>query len=90
MPCGSYVVQVGAFRDRVEAQAVAAMAQAVFAPPVRSRQIREHELTRVRVGPFADLDAAHRALARVARDGHGEALILELDAAGAQCEGRRA
>ncbi len=85
VPCDTYFLQVGAYADRAQAQATAAFLQGRFAAPVRGQSVREGGVTRVRLGPFSDLDVAHRALAQVARDGHGNAFIMQLNAPADQC-----
>lgn len=82
--CGLYL-QVGAFTQPVRAHAAAATLQGRFAPNVRAQAIRQRDVTRIRVGPFDGLDAAHRALATVAQQGYGEAFIMGVNDANGRC-----
>ena len=87
--CELWYVQAGAFRDRASARDVAAVIETLFDGPIGGHSVREGGLTRVRVGPFAGRDAAHRALAKVARRGYGDAFLLEVEQPAERC-GRRA
>jgi rare lipoprotein A len=86
--CESWYVQAGAFRDRESARNVAAVIETLFDGPVGGHSVREGGLTRVRVGPFTGRDAAHRALATVAREGYGDAFLLEVQESADRCDRR--
>ena len=86
--CELWYVQAGAFRDRESARDVAAVIETLFDGSIGGHSVREGELTRVRVGPFAGRDAAHRALAKVARRGYGDAFLLEVEQPAERCEPR--
>jgi len=88
--CESWYVQAGAFRDRESARNVAAVIETLFDGPVGGHSVREGGLTRVRVGPFTGRDAAHRALATVARQGYGDAFLLEVQESADRCDRRSA
>jgi len=87
--CELWYVQAGAFRDRESARNVAAVVERLFDGPVGGHSVRQGGLTRIRVGPFDGHDAAHRALATVAREGYGDAFLLEVQEPAERC-GRRA
>lgn len=87
--CELWYVQAGAFRDRESARDVAAVVERLFDGPVGGHSVRQGGLTRIRVGPFDGHDAAHRALATVAREGYGDAFLLEVQEPAERC-GRRA
>ena len=88
--CELWYVQAGAFRDRESARDVAAVIETLFDGPIGGHSVREGGLTRVRVGPFAGRDAAHRALATVARQGYGDAFLLEVQEPADRCSPRSA
>lgn len=88
--CELWYVQAGAFRDRESARNVAAVIETLFDGGIGGHSVREGELTRVRVGPFAGRDAAHRALATVAREGYGDAFLLEVQEPADRCTPRSA
>ncbi len=86
--CEAWYVQAGAFRDRESARDVAAVIETLFDGPIGGHSVREGGLTRVRVGPFTGRDAAHRALATVARQGYGDAFLLEVQEPADRCDRR--
>ncbi len=88
--CDGHFVEVGSFREPARAQAAALMLQGRFSSPVRGRTVEDNGVVRVRVGPFADVDAAYRALATVARDGYAEALVVQTQAPPGTCRERAA
>ncbi len=88
--CAHWYVQAGAFRERERAYTVAATVERLFDDPVTGHRIHRGGLTRVRVGPFAGRDAAHRALATVAGEGYGDAFLLEVQEPADRCAPRSA
>jgi rare lipoprotein A len=88
--CEAWYVQAGAFRDRESARNVAAVIETLFDGPIGGHSVRVGNLTRVRVGPFAGRDAAHRALATVAREGYRDAFLLEVQEPADRCDRRSA
>jgi rare lipoprotein A len=88
--CELWYVQAGAFRNRESARNVAARMEGLFERSVAGHSVREGGLTRVRVGPFDGRDAAHRALATVAREGYRDAFLLEVQEPASRCAPRSA
>ncbi len=88
--CELWYVQAGAFRDRESARDVAAVVERLFDGPIGGHSVRQGGLTRIRVGPFGGHDAARRALATVARQGYGDAFLLEVQEPAERCERRAA
>lgn len=86
--CEGYYVQVGAFVGGDGARAAAQMLEARFPASVSGQVVRDGDVARVRVGPFVGVDAAHRALATVSREGYGEAFIMKLNAPAGRCPAR--
>ncbi|MFP4360133.1 MAG: SPOR domain-containing protein, partial [Alphaproteobacteria bacterium] len=86
--CGAWYIQAGAFRDRASARDAAAAMEGLFDGAVGGHSVREGGLTRVRVGPFTGRDAAHRALATVARQGYADAFLLEVQEPADRCDRR--
>lgn len=66
----SYLLQAGAFRSSADAEAMKAkLALIGFEARVLTAEVNGQAMYRVRVGPFAQLDAMNRARARLAENG---------------------
>lgn len=66
----SYLLQAGAFRSSADAEAMKAkLALIGFEARVLAAEVNGQSMYRVRVGPFAQLDAMNRARARLAENG---------------------
>ncbi|MCL4185530.1 MAG: SPOR domain-containing protein [Burkholderiaceae bacterium] len=69
-PDASYLLQAGAFRSSSDAEAMKAkLALIGFEARVINAEVNGQTLYRVRVGPYAQLDAMNRARARLAENG---------------------
>lgn len=65
-----YILQAGAFRSSSDAEAMKArLALIGFEARVASAEVNGQALYRVRIGPYAQLDAMNRAKARLAENG---------------------
>lgn len=65
-----YILQAGAFRSSSDAEAMKArLALIGFEARVASAEVNGQTLYRVRIGPYAQLDAMNRAKARLAENG---------------------
>lgn len=87
--CDGLYVDVGVFPNGAEAQVVALALSRRVPAPGRGHAWHEGSRARVSVGPFADVDSAHRALAIIVRDGYPAARILHSGASG-DCRPRSA
>jgi cell division septation protein DedD len=79
VPCSGHFIQIGAFAEAERAWDAAARLQGAGVAAVSTEPPSGDRLTRVRLGPIADAEAAAATLLRLKRAGYPSAFIVGRD-----------